>query len=265
MFQEVYGHYKKSNKESTKKMKTLNVKEQIAEKKALINRCCTGSDAISLYNKNSLNRDIKLLELLETETYTLEDYEENISLPWKHQFMTINEKFNCFVNFEGFEIGNELDSDVVIRFFGNDSGSIVAHINALVNIKDNYYKTEIDLISTGKQYLIVIDYTAGEEICNEYFTTLDVLLDDLNNCNCKNKVKYNLYKELLDKNIIEFRNSSWFEPRVVIKDLYGNIKFNGYEKGTLDEIYDSIKNFNNILDNKKEFKEYIELYLNSLS
>lgn len=77
--------------------------------------------------------------------------------------------------------------------------------------------------------------------------------------------KYNLYKELLDKNIIEFRNCSWFEPRVIIKDLYGNIKFNGYEKGTLDEIYDSIKNFKNLLVNKKEFKEYIELYLNSLS
>lgn len=246
-------------------MKILNVKKQIEEKKELIAKYCTGSDAIALYNKNSLNRDINLLELLEAETYTLEDNEENICLPWKAQFLTINEKFSCVVNFEGFQIGNELDSDIVIRFFGNGSGSIVAHINALVNIKDTYYKTEIDLISTGEQYLIVNDVTAGEEICNEYFTTLDVLLDDLNNCHRKNKVKYNLYKELLDKNIIEFRNSSWFEPRVIIKDLYGNVKFNGYEKGTLDEIYDSIKNFKNLLVNKKEFKEYIELYLNSLS
>lgn len=241
-------------------MKTLNIKEQIAEKKALIAKHCTGSDAISLYNKNSLNRDIKLLELLNDETYQLQDYEENVLLPWKKQFKVINEHFSCPLAFEGFEIGNELDSDVVIRFFENTSGSIVASISAYVNLNDNYYKTEIDLISVGEQKIRVIDEDAADEICKDYFTTIDILLDDLNNCTCKNKVKFNIFKELLDKNLISIDNCSWLEPRIKINDLYGRVKFNGHESGTLGEIYDNIESFKDLLNDKTEFKKYIELY-----
>lgn len=67
-------------------MKTLITSEVIANKKILINKYCKGFDSISLYNKSSLERDIKILEAYGKETYELADNEENLHLYYKPQF-----------------------------------------------------------------------------------------------------------------------------------------------------------------------------------
>lgn len=70
-------------------MKTLITSEVIANKKRLINTYCKGFDSISLYNKSSLEKDIKILEAYGKETYELEDNEENLHLYSKPQFSKI--------------------------------------------------------------------------------------------------------------------------------------------------------------------------------
>ena len=70
-------------------MKILITSEVIANKKYLINTYCKGSDAISLYNNSSLEKDIKILEAYEKESYELDDNEENLHLYSKPQFAQI--------------------------------------------------------------------------------------------------------------------------------------------------------------------------------
>ena len=70
-------------------MKTFITLEVIANKKRLINTYCKGFDSISLYNKTSLEKDIKILEAYGKETYELEDNEENLHLYSKPQFSKI--------------------------------------------------------------------------------------------------------------------------------------------------------------------------------
>ena len=67
-------------------MKTFITSEVIANKKRLINTYCKGFDSISLYNKSSLEKDIKILEAYEKESYELDDNEENLHLYSKPQF-----------------------------------------------------------------------------------------------------------------------------------------------------------------------------------
>ena len=70
-------------------MKTLITSEVIENKNYLINTYCKGFDAISLYNKSSLEKDIKILEAYGKVTYELDDNEENLHLYSKPQFAQI--------------------------------------------------------------------------------------------------------------------------------------------------------------------------------
>lgn len=246
-------------------MQTFNTKNQITEKQRLIEKYCTGNDAISSYNKRSLRKDIQLLELLNSETYELEDYQENTMLYNKKEFQTINESFRCFTDFDGFKIGNPLDEDIIIRAFGSTSGTVVADIKGIVYINDSYYRVEIDLISVGDQKLLVdSDNEDAISICKEYHTTVDEFLEEFNNCQCIYESKYYLYKKLSENGLTEWKNNSWFEPRVVIKNLSGNTMYDAYESGTLDvEVYDSIENFKTLVQ-KSELNEYAEYYLDNM-
>lgn len=246
-------------------MRTFNINEQINNKKRLIEKYCTGNDAISSYNKRSLRKDIQLLELLNCNTYELEDYQENTMLYNKKQFQTINENFRCFVDFDGFKIGNPLDEDIIIRAFGSTSGTVVADIKGIVFIEDFYYKVEIDLISVGDQKLLIdSDDEDAISICKEYNTTVDEFLEEFNNTQCIYESKYYLYKKLSENGLTEWKNNSWFEPRVVIKNLSGNTMYDTYESGTLDtEVYDSIESFKTLAQ-KSELNEYVKYYLNNM-
>jgi len=136
-------------------------------------------------------------------------------------------EFNCDVCFDGFEVGNEFDSDALIRAFGNRSGEQIASLNFVS--KENY-KVEVSFFSIGDQSISVCVDDKSVEIAKKFYDEdgeptkeqLEEFLEDFENtfnmCELYTKNQPLMYEELNKEGLINYSNSSWISPMLEIVD-----------------------------------------------
>jgi len=139
-------------------------------------------------------------------------------------------EFGCNVDFDGFKIGNEFDSDGLIRAFGYKNYEQVAYLKFISKEK---YQVEVNFSSIGDQEIFVCIDDASVEVAKKYYDenknpTKEQLEDFLaefensfNMCELSTKKQALMYLELNKKKFIEYKNSSWIEANVKIIDTNG--------------------------------------------
>jgi len=168
--------------------------------------------------------------------------------------------FECMVEFEGFEISGEFDSDVLIRAFGNKSGDTVA---SLIFEIEKQETAVISYLSMGEQKIgmdtsdeealeiarkyvdrdMLENSAEKEEIIIEF---LDNFIDSFNKSELTEEKEALLYKELNKQALIEFYNNSWIEERILLTDANGSELYDEWTQdtvyGSIDEVYLSSRN-----------------------
>ena len=161
--------------------------------------------------------------------------------------------FKNLVEFDGFKIGNEFDSDVLTRAMGYDNTDAVAEVSFT---STSGLKVFIEFRSTGTQAIAVDTEDAeAQDIALKYMsqddkdetTSEDFLrsfVSDFDNGNLVNESSLYMYKELNINELVQWYNNSWFEGYVTIRNASGDILFQDYESnmgssgtyGSIEEI-----------------------------
>lgn len=174
----------------------------------------------------------------------------------------------CFVDFDGFKIGNDFDVDVLARAMGVKSGDLVAS----TCFESDGYKVDFEFFSKGEQNITILtDDILARDIALKYMSEeekedtapeefLESFQYSFNHSELTNESSLFLYKELRENELLHFEDNSWFEGHVCIKDSNGRILVDDWECNLGgDGVYGSIEEIELLLngDIKKEILEYL--------